>query len=102
MNSKLKNKIFNTDCLGILDNIPNTSIDLILSGPPYGQNLRYGLKQIKIKNDNNLNWLFKFAYNAFRILKSNSFCILFWQWRTFSTLENVMKLAGFSIRTIGI
>lgn len=102
MGTTFKNNIFNKNCLKIFDELPNECIDLILSDPPYGQNLRYGLKKLKIKNDKNLNWLFNFAYNAFRVLRNNSYCILFWQWRTFSKLENVMKLAGFNIKTVGI
>lgn len=103
--SKIKqytNKILNADSLNIIDKLPLESIDLIISDPPYGQNLSYGIKKIKIKNDNNLKWLFSFAYNAFRILKPNSFCILFWQWRTYIDLVDTMKKAGFSIKTIAI
>ena len=97
-----KNKILNDDCLNILEKLPLESVDLILSDPPYGQNMTYGKRRIKIKNDNNLKWLFSFAYNAYRILKIKSYCVLFWQWRTYIDLVNIMTKAGFSIKSIGI
>jgi site-specific DNA-methyltransferase (adenine-specific) len=102
MKSKIKNQILNVDCFKILPKIPNNSIDAIISDPPYGQNLKYGIKKVRIKNDKNLDWLFSFSYNAYRILKNDSFCILFWQWRTFNTLIHIMKLAGFKLKTVAI
>ena len=57
-----KGMLFNGDCLEIMKNISNNSIDLVLTDPPYGIDLtpqRNGgkFKDTKIKNDDNLDWL---------------------------------------------
>jgi DNA modification methylase len=34
--SEIENKIINADCMDILKKLPDKSIDLILTDPPYG------------------------------------------------------------------
>ncbi len=56
------NKIHHGDCLEIMKDIPDGSIDMILADPPYGINLTpqrktSKFKNEKIPNDDNLEWL---------------------------------------------
>jgi len=102
---KNMNTIIHGDSIELLKKIPDNSVDMILSDPPFGQNIGYGRGELGhryIKNDDNLEWLPAFTKEAFRILKDKGHCVLFWQWRTFSTLEKEMIDKGFTIKTVAI
>ena len=68
------NKIYLGDCLEIMKQIPDKSIDLICTDPPYGVNYEggYGIKNIKrekLKNDDEVK-IYKHIFKEFyRILK---------------------------------
>ena len=57
---ELKNKILNCDCLEIMKDIPDNSVDLVLTDPPYGINadkgigrsIRQGIEAGKIESGN--------------------------------------------------
>ena len=100
-----KYQIHNRDCLEVLKEIENESIDMILTDPPFGNNIVYGRSQLgyrTIQNDNNLDWLPQWSKEAFRVLKDDSHCVVFWQWRTYSELEQIMLKAGFTIKTVAV
>ena len=72
------------DCLRLIKDIPDASIDLILTDPPYGIRYRSN-KRVKtdrfdpLENDDNDARLL--AYSEFaRILKSDSVAIVFASW----------------------
>jgi len=74
------NKIYNMDCLEGLKQLEDKSVDLIVTDPPYGMNFQSSHrkeKHIKIKNDNNLEWLDDLFFQLNRILKDNSLCYCF-------------------------
>lgn len=83
-----KNKIICGDCLEVMKKIPDKSIDLVLTDPPYGieyqSNMRkVSLKFNKIKNDNN-NSRFK-SYKEFnRLLKDNGIAIVFASFKNYA------------------
>jgi len=69
------NDVYCGDCIELMKKIPNESIDMILTDPPYGINFRSGHRKNKydaIKNDDNLNWLDTFVDEAFRVAKNNT------------------------------
>lgn len=93
------------DCLFKLQELENESVNLILADPPYGQSGEYGRRQLgarTIKNDCNLEWLPAWSKQAHRVLKNNSHCVIFWQWRTYSKLEAQMLEAGFILKTVAV
>jgi site-specific DNA-methyltransferase (adenine-specific) len=63
------------DCLEVLAGVPDDSIDMILTDPPYGMsfvsNFR-GDKYDKIANDNTLEWLEPFVAELFRVAKDDT------------------------------
>ena len=71
MPSNLINTIQNIDCLDGFKLIPNESIDLILTDPPYG------LKKEGINNDNDLSLFYKALPESYRVLKKDAFFITF-------------------------
>ena len=64
----------NIDCFKALQELPENSIDSIISDPPYGVN--FGKIQGD-KTDDVLIWIPIFFKEAFRLLKDNSFMFLF-------------------------
>jgi len=65
------NKIIHGDCLELIKIIPNNSIDVVLTDPPYG------LNKDGIKGDANLNLFYNVLPECYRVLKNNSFFITF-------------------------
>jgi len=81
------NTIQNEDCMVGLKKIPDNSIDLIFTDPPYG------LSKDGIRNDNNLDCFYSVLPECNRVLKDGGFFITF-----FSTkfLPEVFKNNPFS------
>lgn len=65
------NKIICGDCLELIHLIPNNSIDVVLTDPPYG------LKKDAIRGDADLSLFYNILSECDRILKDNSFFITF-------------------------
>jgi len=68
---KFINKITLGDCLKLIKNIPDESIDVIITDPPYG------LDKDGIYNDEDLTVFYKVLPECYRVLKNNSFFITF-------------------------
>ena len=68
-------KLFKGDCLELLKQIEDESIDMVLTDPPYGMAFQSGYRKIgyeKIKGDQNLYWLDDFVEEIFRVSKNNT------------------------------
>ncbi len=65
------NTIQNIDCIKGFKMLPDKSIDLILTDPPYGLNKK------EIENDNNLKLFYKILPESHRVLKDDTFFITF-------------------------
>ena len=78
------NKIFNEDCLEGMKRIPDKSIDMILTDPPYLINYRSNYRKQKynyIENDkDNLNLIKKVIAECFRVLKDDTAMYMFCSW----------------------
>lgn len=61
--SEIENKIINADCMDILKKLPDKSIDLILTDPPYNINIDGGKGWDKIDN---YDCFIKFIYREFK------------------------------------
>lgn len=74
-------KLIKGDCLIEMKNIPDKSVDLIVTDPPYGMNFQsHRRKEVydKIANDVNLDWIYNFYNQYFKVMKDDtaiySFC----------------------------
>ena len=77
-------KLINNDCLDVMKNIPDESIDLIITDPPYLINYKTNHRKNKnhdfcktIKNDDNFSLISEYIKNCYRILKKIKLCIFF-------------------------
>jgi site-specific DNA-methyltransferase (adenine-specific) len=71
------NTIQNIDCMDGLKRLPDKSIDLIFTDPPYG------LNKAGISNDENLNLFYSVLPESNRVLKDDSFFITFFSTKFF-------------------
>lgn len=63
------------DCLELMKDIPDESVDMILTDPPYGMAFQSGYRTSryeKIKGDQSLDWLDDFIDEIFRVSKNNT------------------------------
>lgn len=76
------NKIINADCMDIMKDIPDNSIDICFTSPPYnmGQSLSGGHKRKKYNSHNDnmkyidyVNWIFNTIDEMLRITKHHIF-----------------------------
>jgi site-specific DNA-methyltransferase (adenine-specific) len=90
------NKVYNMDCLEGLKLLPDESINLILTDPPYNINYQSnrGSKEYKERINYNTDWDknfdFSLYFNEFwRVLKDNSFFYVFGRWENFETMKKL-------------
>lgn len=95
------NRIVKSDCIKFMRNMPNNCIDLIITDPPYGDNIAYGFTNKTIKNNQNplVNCLA--LAECYRILKKNSTLYNFTNWKHYPFLsEFITRYTKFKIRHV--
>jgi site-specific DNA-methyltransferase (adenine-specific) len=68
------------DCLELMKELPDKSVDMILTDPPYGMEYRSNYRVEKynnIKNDNNMDWVETFVDEMYRVSSDNTAHYLF-------------------------
>ena len=99
------NKIYNLDCLVGLESIPDKSIDLILTDPPYGidyqSNHRVASEKFdKIHNDKTP--FLGFIKHIPRILKDDGAVFIFTRWDVQQAFIDEMKDHDISVKNVVI
>jgi len=74
------NKIILGDALNLIKLIPDNSVDVVLTDPPYG------LNKNGIKNDADLTTFYSILPECYRVLKNNSFFITFFSTKSLPQL----------------
>lgn len=93
------NKIYCGDCLELMKQIPDKSIDLVLTDPPYGMNYQSSRrtdKFAKIDNDVSLEWIKPFLVETYRAMKEDSHIYLFCNDYAISDFRREMEAVGFT------
>lgn len=88
------NRILNGDCNRWLPQLPEASVGLVLTDPPYGVNYRdrHGRS---IANDRSLDGVLGAFSELYRVLKPHSFCISFYGWSRVDEFFRAWTDAGF-------
>ena len=73
------------DCLELMNQIPDGSVDMVLTDPPYGMDYQSNRrvvseKFVKIKNDKTLEWVDDFIDQCHRVMKTDSALYFFCSW----------------------
>ena len=89
-------KLFKGDCLELMKQIEDESIDMILTDPPYGIDLKpqrasSNWKNTKVINDDNLDWLPCFVKESYRILRKDSVAFFFASWQTIDKVKSKIE-----------
>lgn len=82
-------ELLNGDCLELMKDIPDKSIDLILTDPPYGIGFQSNYRKekfAKIQNDNSINC--EFLDECKRILKDTGAIYCFTRWDVYPEWAN--------------
>ena len=90
------------DCLEIMKDIPDGSVDLVITDPPYGIDFQsHHRKEMhpKIWNDKVLDWLEKYVDECFRILKDNTAVYFFCSWHNVDIFKQSIE-KKFKIKNI--
>lgn len=98
--SELKNVVLHGDCLELMKDIPDKSIDLILTDPPYGMNYQSARRTAtpqfkKIENDTNIDWFPEFIKECYRVLKDDRHIYIFCNDYFISEFRSLVEDAGF-------
>lgn len=83
-----QNQFIHGDAFALLPQIPDRSVDLILTDPPYGIDYQSNRRQVweklpKFTGDRNLKWLEQFVDEAYRVLNLNRHFYCFCRWDTY-------------------
>jgi len=93
------NKIIHGDCIEVMKGMPVRSVDLIVTDPPYGDNVAYGFNNKTIKNNENPLINCSALVEMYRVLKLNSSLYLFTNWKHYPFLtEFISRYTKFKIR----
>lgn len=65
------NKVYNDDCIKVMSELPDESIDLIIADPPYNVGKDYGNSSDRQSNEDYLAFTEEWLTKAVRILKKN-------------------------------
>ncbi len=90
------NRIYQQDCIEGMKMIPEESVDVIITDPPFGINLTPQRKSSKFKgttvnNDDTLDWLPELVSEYKRILKPNSVGYVFCNWQKYDVFKQALE-----------
>lgn len=93
-----KNIIYNKNCIkGMLD-LPDNSVQMILTDPPYLVNYKDRSGR-SVANDmaSNSDWLIPAFNEMYRVLENNRYAVVFYGWNEVDKFVNAWRKAGFRI-----
>jgi DNA modification methylase len=95
--------VFFGDNMNVLASMPDDTVDLILTDPPY--NINYAsnrrvknAKYKKLENDNRGDWIPEFARESFRVLKNDRHMYCFCRHDTYPEFAAALQEAGFKLK----
>jgi site-specific DNA-methyltransferase (adenine-specific) len=98
-------QLIHGDCLELMKEIPDKSIDLIVTDPPYLINYKTNRRKDKthkfcteINGDNDEELIRNYMAECFRILKDNSAMYCFCSAKTLNTFTSISKSSGFKLK----
>ena len=84
------------DCLERMKEIPDGSIDMVLTDPPYGMDFQSNRRVVnakfaKIANDKNLDWVGLFVDECHRVMAANSAIYFFCSWHNIDYFKQAIE-----------
>ena len=101
------NTILNTDCIVGMRDIPDNTIDLIVTDPPYLMKYKTNYRKNKehkfcseIKNDDNEDLIANYIKECYRILKDNTAMYMFCNSNKVDFFKQQLEATGFVIKNM--
>jgi adenine-specific DNA-methyltransferase len=88
------NQILQGDCTRVLRTLPDASVDLVVTDPPYGVRYRDRLNRT-IANDDHPERILGAFSGVYRVLKPDTFCVSFYGWNRADAFLAAWRRAGF-------
>lgn len=96
-------ELWHGDCLELMKNIPDNSVDMVLTDPPYGMNYQSAWRTDPKKRFKKITGDTKpfvwFLHDAYRVLKDDSCLICFTDWKNQEAFKFAIELAGFKVKS---
>lgn len=89
-------KVLHGDCVHVMRDLATSSVDFVLTDPPYGVRYRSRTGQ-SIANDDQLTWLYPAFAEVYRVLKPGCLCFSFYGWNAADQFLTVWKALGFRV-----
>lgn len=101
-------QLYNGDCLELMKNIPDNSVDLVLTDPPYlcdysrhDSKSRFSKKIANDENNSaNEGMIKKYLRECYRIMKDNTAIYCFCNYKKIDFFKQQIKIAGFNLKNI--
>ena len=90
------------DCLERMKEIPDGSVDMVLTDPPYGMDFQSNYrneKHSKIRNDKDLSWLIDWSNELFRVTADNTAHYVFCSFHNIDKFKQALE-QKFKIKNI--
>lgn len=94
LNNEFINQVVFGNSLEVLPKLPDESVDLALTDPPYVVNYR-SRDGRSIIGDQATDWIAPAFREVYRVLKPNRFCISFYGWNVADKFFSAWRSAGF-------
>ena len=88
------NRVVQGDCVTVLRSLPDASVDLVVTDPPYLVNYR-ARDGRRCANDRDARWLLPAFQQIQRVLKPDRFCVSFYGWPWIEHFMAGWKQCGF-------
>jgi adenine-specific DNA-methyltransferase len=88
------NRIIHGDCIPVMQALPDASVDLIVTDPPYMVNYR-SRDGRRVPHDDSNHWLRPAFAEMFRVLKPHAFCLSFYGWHKADEFLTAWHHVGF-------
>lgn len=100
MYHRFVNKIIKGDCRAILARLPDESVDLLLTDPPYGMRYLSRAGSRAIVGDGDLSWFRPVIRECYRVLRLNTHAYVFCNEYGLATFRAEMAEAGFKVKRL--
>ena len=88
------NRVIHGDCLEVLRTMPPSSVDMVLTDPPYA--VRYTDRSGRtLANDDNTRWIYPAFSELYRVLKPDSYAVCFYGWSKVDRFFAAWREIGF-------
>lgn len=90
----LRGTVRHGDCVRLMRRMPEASVDMVLTDPPYLCRYRSRDGQT-VRNDDNARWLRPAFAEMYRVLKPGRVCVSFYGWHQVDLFMSAWRAAGF-------